>query len=79
MNYEALHKAIQVAGGTQTALAKKMSEHGKKVYQCHIWNLLNRDKNIKGELAVQIEHATNGQVTRQDLRPDIFGQPNESA
>jgi len=33
---------------------------------------------LTAERAIQIEQATDGQVSRYALRPDIFGQPNES-
>ncbi len=29
---------------------------------------------VTPERAIQIEKATNGEITREDLRPDIFGK-----
>lgn len=68
---EALKRAVEIAGG-QTALAKALG-----VQQAHVWNWLNRDKVLPGEYAIPIERATGGQVTRQELRPDLY--PDEAA
>lgn len=35
--------------------------------------LVSGKRDCSPELAVAIEQATNGQVTRMDMRPDIFG------
>lgn len=35
--------------------------------------LVSGKRDCSPELAVAIEQATNGQVTRRDMRPDIFG------
>lgn len=71
MSKNALRRAISIVGG-QTALSKKIG----KVKQPHIYNWLNRDKCVPAEFVLAIEAATNGQVTRHDLRPDIY-PPNE--
>ncbi|MBP6818316.1 MAG: helix-turn-helix domain-containing protein [Ferrovibrio sp.] len=34
-----------------------------------------RKKAVPADHCLPIEQATNGQVTRHDLRPDIFGPP----
>jgi len=34
--------------------------------------VLKGDRRLKAELASQIDRATNGQVSRQELLPDIF-------
>lgn len=65
---EALTRAIEVCG-SQAALARAVG-----VKQAHIWNWLNRDKKVPGEFVMRIEQATGGQVTRYELRPDIFGE-----
>jgi len=33
-------------------------------------------RRISPETAIRIERATNGDITRADLRPDIFGPPS---
>lgn len=76
MPQSALRKAIETAG-SQAELARRI---GKK--QAHVWNWLNRDKIVPAEAVLAIEHATDGVVTRHDLRPDIFGpapEHNETA
>lgn len=66
MNNTALIKAVKVAG-SQQALAKKIG-----VSQGHLWCWLNRDKRVPAERCAAIEEATNGTVTCEDLRPDVF-------
>jgi len=63
---EHLQKAIEILG-TQEALAKACG-----VKQPYVHNWLNRDKKLPLERAFQIEKATSGQVTKEQLRPDIF-------
>lgn len=64
--YEALKRAVRIAGG-QTALARLI--HRK---QAHIWNWLNVSKRVPAEAVLAIEDAVSGQVTRFELRPDIY-------
>lgn len=71
MELKALEKAIELAG-SQAELARRL---GKK--QAHIWNWLHRDKRVPADMAISIEHAVGGQVTRQALRPDLY--PSEQA
>ena len=61
-----LERAIELVGG-QAALGRAT---GKS--QQYIWNLVHKAKKIKAEFAIEVEKATNGQVTRAQLRPDIF-------
>lgn len=63
---DALEKAIRVVGG-QTELAKRL---GKR--QGHVWAWLNRDKKVPAEMVLPIERATAGEVTRHELRPDLY-------
>lgn len=69
---QALERAIEIAGG-QSALAEKI---GKK--QAHVAMWLRRRK-VPAEVCVDIEGATNGAVTRESLRPDVFRQPRRKA
>ena len=68
MSQTPLEKAVEIAG-SQAELARRI---GKK--QAHVWNWLNRDKEVPAESVLSIEAATAGKVTRHDLRPDIFGK-----
>lgn len=50
------------------------------VRQGHVWAWLNRNKSgFPAELCKCVEAATNGAVTRHDLRPDIFGPAEHAA
>jgi DNA-binding transcriptional regulator YdaS (Cro superfamily) len=62
----ALKKAINIKGG-QVALSKAIG-----TTQGHVWNWLNRDRQIPAEYVIPIEKAVNGAVTRHELRPDIY-------
>lgn len=65
-----LEKAIEICEG-QTGLALKIG-----VRQPNVWNWLNRAGGVvPAEYCLKIELATSGQVTRYDLRPDVFGAP----
>lgn len=66
-----LQKAID-AVGTQAALAKALG-----VKPQHVWNWLNRDRRVPAEQVLPIESATDGRVTRHELRPDLY--PREKA
>jgi DNA-binding transcriptional regulator YdaS (Cro superfamily) len=63
--YPALQKAIEIVGG-QTALAKALNKK-----QGHVWIWLERGW-VPPDMAIPIERATSGQVTRSDLLPDIY-------
>lgn len=52
---------------TQKAFAARLKVSAGLVSQ---W--LSGETKITGERAVQIENATNGVVTRGDLRPDLY-------
>lgn len=68
-----LQRAVQVAG-SQAALAKKLG-----VTPQHVWNWLNRDEKVPAEQAIPIETATEGKVSRHDLRPDLYPDPQAAA
>lgn len=69
-NIVALNRAIEVLGG-QSALARACG-----VRQGHVWHWLNKSRKVPGDYVLTIEAATNGAVTRYELRPDIFGKPD---
>lgn len=78
MNKAAIKRAVKLAGG-QVALAKRVAEiTGKPVRQPYVWNWLNRDAELSPEWVIPIETATDGRVTRHQLRPDIY-PANDSA
>lgn len=61
-----LRAAREAAGGKNVDLAKMLGVTESAVSQ---W------KRVPYQRAVEIEAATNGAVTRYDLRPDVFGPP----
>lgn len=61
-----LQKAIEILG-SQTALAKQC---GVKQQHIHYW--LHHLGYVPAEHVIRIEKATNGKVTRYELRPDIY-------
>jgi DNA-binding transcriptional regulator YdaS (Cro superfamily) len=68
----ALATAAALCGG-QAALARLLSRAlSKPVSQQRIWNALHRDRSIPAQWCLAIESATAGQVTRRDLRPDLY-------
>jgi DNA-binding transcriptional regulator YdaS (Cro superfamily) len=82
-----LSKAVELAGG-QAKLAAGIKAwhkaHGRdvKISQAHVWNWLNSDTmQPPAEHCRAIEDITNGEVTRYQLRPDVFGncRPKEEA
>lgn len=62
-----LRKAIAIVGG-QTALARAIG-----LQQPHVWYWLNKGCPVPAEHCAAIERATEGKVSRHDLRPDLFG------
>jgi DNA-binding transcriptional regulator YdaS (Cro superfamily) len=63
----AIERAIEIVGGP-SALASKLGTFPSVVGN---WKLRKR---APAGRCVEIENATNGQVTRYDLRPDVFGK-----
>ena len=65
MSNPALIRAIEIIG-TQRALAKKCG-----ATQQHVWNWMQSGK-VPVNRAIQIEVATNGAVTKEELNPEFF-------
>lgn len=71
---EHIQRAVNLAG-SQRALAEKA-----EISQQLVSWLLNHADQVSAEVAVAIERATEGAVTRAQLRPDLFGdQASDSA
>ncbi len=66
---EALTKAIAIVGG-QTQLARLLG-----VKQAHVWHWLKKAGRVPGEHVLAIEKATGGEITRHQLRPDLYPDP----
>lgn len=67
MDTSAIRRVVEIAGG-QGSLAKAIS-----VTQPLVWQWCNGKRPVAAHHCVAIETATGGQVTRYDLRPDVFG------
>lgn len=66
MTLDALHKAIEIAGG-QSALGRLIGKD-----QRTIWAWINTTQKVPAEDVLAIETATERKVTRHELRPDIY-------
>lgn len=63
-----IEKSVAVVG-SQAALARAIKK------SCPFVNdMLHNRKRVPAELCLAIEKACGGQVTRFDLRPDVFGE-----
>ena len=63
-----IEKACEVVGG-QTALARAIGIHPQLMTK-----IVKGDRPLPAKRCIAVEIATNGAVTRYDLRPDIFGE-----
>ena len=66
----AIEKAVSIIG-SQSAVARLF---GIKPQAVQLWCSSGR---VPAERVIEIEKATNGEVTRQELRPDLY--PEETA
>ena len=73
-----LQRAIDIAG-SQAKLAIRTKEIGSEIKQQHISYLMREGHKISAEQAMAVDTATNGAVSKHDLRPDIFGPRAETA
>ncbi|MDP8995442.1 MAG: helix-turn-helix domain-containing protein [Pseudomonadota bacterium] len=68
-----LEKAVKIVGSQQ----KLADAIGKS--QQGISYLLNSAPMVSAEDAIAIEKATGGGITREQLRPDVFGSRSSAA
>lgn len=66
-NTTALARAIRIVG-TQQQLADVLGIKSPSITEWH-------KRKVPVERCAAIEQATDGAVTRQELRPDVFGEP----
>ena len=69
---EAVKRAVEIIG-SQVKLAAAAG-----CAQQTISDIISGRRTLSAELAVAISRATDGRVSREDLRPDIFGDPASS-
>lgn len=69
-----LDKYLNSAGMSQTELARRLN-----VTQGMVWQWLNGRRRVSAEQVLSIERATEGQVSRHDLRPDLYPRDTAAA
>jgi DNA-binding transcriptional regulator YdaS (Cro superfamily) len=67
----AVETAVQLLGGP-AATARTLKVTAPLIYQ---WR--NQLRPVAPRHCIPIEEATDGKVTRYDLRPDVFGAPDD--
>jgi DNA-binding transcriptional regulator YdaS (Cro superfamily) len=73
---EALEKAVCVVS-SQSELARRLAKlTNRPVRQGHVWKWI-RAGRVPPDMAIPVEKATDGKVTRHELRPDLY--PIDSA
>ena len=70
MEQNPIIKAVSIVGG-QSAMARAIGTS-----QANVWYWINKAKAVPAEFVAKIEAATDGVVTKHDLRPDIFPIPS---
>ncbi|RWO34764.1 MAG: helix-turn-helix domain-containing protein [Mesorhizobium sp.] len=73
-----LHSHIERAVALLGSQAK-LAEAAGYSQQYISWLLSGTQRRVSAEAALAFEKATGGEVSRHDLRPDIFGPARESA
>lgn len=67
-----LERAIQKGGPTQERFAEAIGK--KQSYVSMLKHrVLEKGRLVPADICPKIEKATGGEITRHDLRPDIFG------
>ena len=66
-----IRAAIERAGG-YVSVAKTMSKDGHYVYPQLILSWINSERKIPAKWVIPLESALGGEVSRNDMRPDIY-------
>ncbi|MGI9573883.1 transcriptional regulator [Alloalcanivorax xenomutans] len=69
-----IKRAAEIAGGTQKSLAERLGVDPSFVSQ---W--ISGIRKVPASMCQDIEDLTNGAVRCDELRPDVFRQPKDSA
>lgn len=72
-NANHIERAVSIFG-SQKKLADAMS-----CSQQHVSLLIRGAVRVTAEMALAVDKATDGVVSKHDLRPDIFGEPATEA
>ncbi len=68
-----IQKAVRIAGG-QAELARRCETSQPRIWQC-----IHRNQRIPADLVLPIEKATAGEVSRHELRPDLYPLEQQTA
>jgi DNA-binding transcriptional regulator YdaS (Cro superfamily) len=71
MSNLAFERAVALLGG-QRSTARALTLRGVPVAQGHVWYWLKKTGKVPAEVANHLHCLTNGEVTREQLRPDVF-------
>lgn len=69
-----LSKYLSVTETTQSEFARSIG-----VTQGMVWQWLNGRRRVSAEQVLTIEKATDGKVSRHDLRPDLYPRDMNAA
>lgn len=61
-----VEKVVRLAGG-QAELARRCNTSQPRIWQC-----VHRNQRVPADLVIPFERAVAGQVTRNELRPDLY-------
>ena len=61
-----IDQVVRLAGG-QAELARRCNTSQPRIWQC-----INRNQRVPADLVIPFERAVKGQVTRHQLRPDLY-------
>ncbi|WP_460420792.1 YdaS family helix-turn-helix protein [Pseudomonas sp. ZL2] len=64
---------VRLAGG-QAELARRCNTSQPRIWQC-----VHRNQRVPADLVIPFEKAVNGQVTRHQLRPDLYPEEEITA
>jgi len=76
-----LHAYAISQGGTSTTGCRVLTEIAQRA-ACSVLTLYQISRGHKlpsAKMALRLEQASDGAVSRHDLRPDIFGPPQDTA
>jgi DNA-binding transcriptional regulator YdaS (Cro superfamily) len=70
-----VERVVRLAGG-QAELARRCNTSQPRIWQC-----IHRNQRVPADLVIPFERAVAGQVTRYELRPDLYpdDKPSTSA
>ncbi|WP_082060807.1 transcriptional regulator [Pseudomonas abietaniphila] len=68
-----VEKVVRLAGG-QAELARRCNTSQPRIWQC-----LHRNQRVPADLVIPFERAVGRQVTRHELRPDLYPEDEPSS